>query len=94
MRPLWAIMRHMERTQIIALIEALAAGTLRSPHTIGRWVSGSGDFYLRLKNGGDITTRRAQVIASRLHMVWPETLPWPADIPAPDAHSDADTSAT
>ena len=74
----------MERTQIIRLTEAFAAGTLRSVHTIGFWVSGSGDFYRRLKQGGDVTTGRASRIARKFSELWPASLPWPTDVPRPN----------
>ena len=66
-----------------------AQSTGRSPHTIGRLASGSGDFYARLKRGHDLTTRRAATVIRYLSDHWPADLPWPADIPRP-APSKAD----
>ena len=81
--------------QIIALIETLADHTGRSPGTIGREVSGSGDFYPRLKAGHDLTTRRAARVAQKLSDHWPDGTPWPSAIPrpVPSAGSPADREA-
>ena len=76
-------MRHIEHTHIIRLIDQLASARRRSPHTVGFWVSGSGDFYARMKNGHDITTRRAARITQWLSDHWPVDLDWPSDIPRP-----------
>lgn len=73
----------MLRTDIIALIDRLAAHTRKSPHTIGRYSAGSGDFYSRLVAGHDLTTRRADRVVQWLSDHWPADLAWPADIPHP-----------
>ncbi|MCY3855975.1 MAG: hypothetical protein OXF78_06745 [Rhodospirillales bacterium] len=61
----------------------LANATDRSPHTIGRYAAGSGDFYSRLVAGHDVTTRRAARVVQWLSDHWPADLAWPADISRP-----------
>ena len=73
----------MSHTDVVMLIELLAASWHRSPHTIGRLASGSGDFYARLKRGHDLTTRRAERVVQWLSDHWPSDLEWPEDIPRP-----------
>ena len=74
-------MNHV--SQIIRLIEIAAEATKRSPHTVGRWVSGDGTTYRRLRDGRDITIRRAMRIMQRLSDLWPGAADWPIDIPRP-----------
>lgn len=78
------MVRHMQRTNIIRLIEILAATRGRSPHTVSFWVSGSGDLYARLRRGHDLTTKRANRILVSIWARWPADVDWPADIPRPD----------
>ena len=73
----------MDITKIAYLIELLAEYRSRSPHTIGRLVAVSGDFYQRLKDGRDITFGRANRVVQNLSDIWPDDLEWPADIPRP-----------
>ena len=65
------------------LIEMLAAAKRRSPHTIGRLASGSGDFYARLSAGHDLTVRRSSRVTQYLSDHWPEGVEWPDGIPRP-----------
>ena len=74
---------YMSHDHIVILIETLAAARHRSPHTIGRLASGSGDFYARLAAGHDLTTRRASRVVGYLSDHWPESVEWPAGIPRP-----------
>lgn len=66
------------------IIEALASATQRSPHTVGRWLSGDGALYQRLVDGHDITTRRAERIVQAASDRWPEGHPWPMGIDRPE----------
>lgn len=75
----------MSHSQVIALIEAAAAASGRSPHTVGRLASGSGDFYARLTRGHDLTTRRADRVIRYLSERWPSGAEWPPDIPRPES---------
>ena len=69
---------------IITLIEILAQFRQRSPHTIGRIVASNGDFYKLLKDGHDITIRRAERVVQQLSIIWPADLEWPSDIQRPE----------
>ena len=78
---------------VVKLIELFANSRHRSPHTIGRLAAGSGDFYIRLKRGHDITTRRADRFAQWLSDHWPSDLDWPAEIPRPPRSAEAKKGA-
>ncbi len=73
----------MSHEYIIKLLEVMATEMRRSPHTIGRLASGSGDFYVRLVRGHDLTIRRAARVFQWLSDHWPDGLDWPEDIPRP-----------
>ena len=81
--PYIAYIGYMSHNHIILLIEMLAAARHRSPHTIGRLASGSGDFYARLAAGHDLTTRRASRVVRYLSDHWPAGVEWPAGVPRP-----------
>lgn len=73
-------------SHVVALIEALASASDRSPHTVGRWLSGDGALYRRLTDDPphDITTRRAQRIIQAASDRWPDGHPWPPGIARPE----------
>lgn len=81
----------MENTHehISHLIRSLAEHTGRSPSTISRLVSGSGDTLKRLeaRHKGQpvhkITTDRAARITLNLSEMWAPDLEWPRHIPRP-----------
>lgn len=74
------------------LIRTLAAATNRSPLTVSRLVTGSGDTVLRLERMRPdgrprhrITTDRANRAMRRLSEIWDDQrVPWPANIPRPE----------
>lgn len=70
-------------TNMIRLIDRYAHAKCLSVHTVGRYAGGSGDFYSRLSEGHDITTRRAARVAQWLSDHWPDGAEWPSDIPRP-----------
>ncbi len=78
---------------IVRLIEIMAREIARSPHTVGRLASGSGDFYIRLKRGHDLTTRRAARISQWFSDNWPEGAEWPSDIPRPEPKAEEEVTA-
>ena len=80
-------------SQIIRLIDTAADKADRSPHTVGRWVSGDGRTYARLRAGHDITIRRATCIMQRLSDLWPAAAEWPSDIPRPTPDGDSEPPA-
>ena len=73
----------MSPKAIISLVDLYADRTRLSPHSVGRYAAGSGDFYVRLKQGHDLTTRRAARVTQYLSDRWPTNLAWPDDIPRP-----------
>ena len=79
----------MTPATITFAIERYAERTGLSAHSVGRYASGSGDFYGRLKRGRDVTTRRAGRVLQWLSDHWPDGLDWPADIPRPSPRKDA-----
>ena len=70
-------------TQIVSLIDAMAAHLGKKPSTIARKATGSGDTYKRLTRGRGITDRRAGKIAQWLSDNWPAATTWPDSIPRP-----------
>ena len=81
---IWPIVGNMSHRSVVRLIGLVAEAAGRSPHTIGRLAAGSGDFYLRLKKGRDLTTRRAAHAIQYLSDNWPEDLERPSDISRPE----------
>ena len=69
--------------QIVRLIDGYAAAVGRAPTTVSLAVASSGGLYGRLRDGHDITSRRATRIARWLSDHWPAGAEWPADIPRP-----------
>ena len=80
-------------TRLIEIIDVMAAHSGLSPHSVGRYAGGSGDFYGRLRAGHDITTRRAARVAQWLSDHWPADLEWPSDIPRPEPNPDREKAA-
>lgn len=79
-------------SDLCTLIRALAAVTHRSPSTISRLVTGSGDTLIRLERrradgapAHRITTERAERALSAISNLWPADARWPDEIPRPDA---------
>ena len=72
------------------LIDLLAEATGRSPSTISRLVTGSGDTIRRLRAVDDrnrrvhrISTDRVERALQRLSDLWPQPVAWPTEIPRP-----------
>ncbi|MCY3878052.1 MAG: hypothetical protein OXF74_02595 [Rhodobacteraceae bacterium] len=78
---------------LVELIDAYAEVAGLSPHSVGRYSGGSGDFYGRLQSGRDVTTRRAARVVQWLSDHWPDGAEWPADIPRPPPVPPADRAA-
>ena len=75
--------------KIVELAAAYTSHTRRAETTISRLAVGSWDAISRLRNGHDITTRRAETLLSWFSTNWPTDLEWPADIPRPQSKEDA-----
>lgn len=72
------------------LIDVAAKATGRSPTTISRLVTGSGDTIRRLRVVDEsgrprhrITTDRVARAMQRLSEIWPEGTPWPSEVERP-----------
>ena len=76
-------------TNIINLITLLSQATKLSPSYIGRLVAGNGDFFSRLLEGHDLTTRRATNVIKKISDHWPADLTWPIEIDRPDPNPDS-----
>ena len=69
---------------LIRLGEAYASHQGISLTTLGRKAANHGLFFVRLKGGCDVTTRREMSVKQYLSEHWPAGLEWPADIPRPE----------
>ena len=75
--------------EIVRLADMMGAATKTPASVLIRRACGSGNMYARLRNGHDITTRRAARIAQWLSDHWPPSADWPSDIPRPAPSADA-----
>lgn len=82
----------MDTKHLLALSAVYAAATGLKESTIGVYAANHGLFFSRIKEGRDVTTRRAQHVAQWFSDHWPADLDWPADIPRPDPISRPDLS--
>lgn len=75
----------MNTEYLIRLIKCYADHRGLTVSTVSTYAAGAGAFYDRLRDGHDITTRRAARVVEWLDANWPpeEELPWPKDIPRP-----------
>ena len=78
------------------LIRTLAAETNRSPSTVSRLVTGSGDTLRRIEERNEnglpahrISTERVERSFKLLSQIWPSDLAWPAGIPRPSNSKEA-----
>ncbi|MCY4479147.1 MAG: hypothetical protein OXB97_04580 [Rhodospirillales bacterium] len=76
-------------SSICQLIKVLADHSGLAPATVGKSVSGAGNFYSRLRSGSGLTISRAETVMRRLSGLWPDDLPWPHDIPRPSPAPDS-----
>lgn len=77
------------RTALTALADALAAHQGVTHFAISMRVLGKGDFFKKLKDGGDCRTATAAKVMSFFVRVWPADLEWPRDIPRPSKPKEA-----
>lgn len=71
------------RTALITLADTLAAHQGVTHFAISMRALGKGDFFKKLKDGGDCRTATASRLLIYFDAVWPDDLTWPADIPHP-----------
>ena len=74
----------MEQTRtLIDLADLLAAHQGVTHFAISMRALGKGDFFKKLKDGGDCRTTTAARVMGFFNQAWPLDLEWPADIPRP-----------
>ncbi len=69
--------------QLVRLADDYSAAAQLSVRTVSKCAAGQAYAIDRLRNGHDITTRRAARIAQWFSDNWPADLSWPADVPRP-----------
>lgn len=65
------------------LCDLMAKKTNRSPKTISRLASGSGETITRLRDGKPITVQRAERMLTYFSDNWPEGVKWPKNVDRP-----------
>lgn len=78
-----------QTTALITLADALAAHQGVTHYAISMRALGKGDFFKKLKNGGDCRTATASRLLTYFDTVWPVDLAWPTGIPRPQKSKDA-----
>lgn len=80
----------MEQKQaLIILADTLAKHQGVTHFAISMRALGKGDFFKKLKGGGDCRTATAARVLAWLDQYWPIDLAWPADISRPSKSKDA-----
>ncbi|MBN8290557.1 hypothetical protein JI664_01130 [Rhodobacter sp. NTK016B] len=72
-----------QRTALTSLAETMAAHAGVTHYAISMRALGKGDFFKKLKAGGDCRTATAARVLSWFDENWPSDLEWPSDIPRP-----------
>ncbi|MGD9865499.1 MAG: hypothetical protein AB7S99_20040 [Pseudodonghicola sp.] len=72
-----------QRQTLIDLAEALAAHESVTHFAISMRALGKGDFFKKLKEGGDCRTLTFKKVMAFFDETWPADLEWPRDIPRP-----------
>lgn len=72
-----------QRAALIALTDALAHHQGVTHFAISMRALGKGDFFKRLKEGGDCRTATASRLMAFFVSTWPADLEWPRNIPRP-----------
>ncbi|RWR26812.1 hypothetical protein D2T29_19740 [Sinirhodobacter populi] len=72
-----------QRIALTTLAESLAAHQGVTHFAISMRALGKGDFFKKLKDGGDCRTATAGRVMAFFDRCWPDDLEWPRDIPRP-----------
>ncbi len=72
-----------QRHTLITLADMLAEHQGVTHFAISMRALGKGDFFKKLKDGGDCRTVTAARLMGFFHESWPADLEWPRDIPRP-----------
>lgn len=78
-----------QKDALITLAELLAAHHGVTHFAISMRVLGKGDFFKKLKDGGDCRTATAARVLAFFGANWPADLEWPRDIPRPSKSREA-----
>lgn len=70
---------------LITLADTLAKHQGVTHFAISMRALGKGDFFKKLKDGGDCRTRTANKVLAFFHENWPADLEWPCSIQRPSA---------
>ncbi len=72
-----------QRTALIFLADMLASHHGVTHFAISMRALGKGDFFKKLKEGGDCRTSTVAKVMTFFASNWPTDLDWPSDIPRP-----------
>lgn len=70
--------RHLE-----TCAAEFAKATQREPSTVARLSTGDWRFFDRLSDGASFTARKYDAILGWFSENWPDSTPWPVDVPRP-----------
>ncbi|TDE40960.1 hypothetical protein [Antarcticimicrobium sediminis] len=73
---------------LVQLADALAGYELITIDAVSARVLGKGDFFKRLKRGGDCRTETSERVLDWFDAVWPDDLDWACDLPRPSGRSE------
>lgn len=74
-----------QKTSLITLADALATHDGVTHFAISMRALNKGDFFKKLRDGGDCRTSTAANVLGWFAANWPAELAWPTDIPRPAA---------
>ena len=74
---------------LITLVDTLAKHQGVTHFAISMRALGKGDFFKKLKDGGDCRTRTAAKVMAFFDANWPSDLEWPRTIPRPTPNKEA-----
>lgn len=78
-----------QRIALITLADLLAAHQCVTHFAVSMRALGKGDFFKKLKDGGDCRTATASRVMLFFSDNWPADLAWPRDIPRPSKSKEA-----
>jgi hypothetical protein len=73
----------MTSDHLVQLVSAYSAHSDRSEATISNLCVGHARLFSRLREGQSCTIRTASAVIQWFSDHWPDSLPWPEDIPRP-----------
>ena len=76
-------MEELLRQNLLALADAYAAATNRSPQFAGREIMKDGSFFLRMRAGEGFTVKTFDRVVSWFAENWPIGAAWPIEVSRP-----------